>query len=134
MTMRQMRAELALRRIPAQGNKKDLTKLLTKARLEDSTPSSDNKEREQLKKVTNICSVLSVYICRPPTNYMNPTLQIDKKAYEESWSLGDVTDRSVFEGSQRDLIEEDESEGVDFEGFEEENDEEVKLIFLISNI
>jgi len=59
---------------------------------------------------------------------MNHYLQIDKKAYEETWSLGDVIDRSVFEGSQRDLIEEDESEGVDFEGFEEENDEEVKMM------
>jgi len=61
MTMRQMRAELALRRIPAQGNKKDLTKLLTKARIEDSTPSPDNREREQVKKVTNICNVMSFF-------------------------------------------------------------------------
>lgn len=55
--------------------------------------------------------------------------QVDKQAYEESWSLGDVTDRNVYEGSRmKDWIEDDDSEGVDFEGLEDENEDEVNLI------
>lgn len=64
MSMKQMRAELALRRIPAHGNKKELAKILTKARTEESAPSSsDIKEKEQLKKVTK--SYITMLSCRP---------------------------------------------------------------------